>query len=246
MDTEVSQPFVLKKPKSKPPKKFWLYYPLFSIPVLILFLITIYLSFQNGTSGTRRAGLENYTTLFQRYCPTQTCPTCPPAECHSAANSPPRNNNNRNKYYSHNCECRFVRQKAGCFQQITFFMRDYEAILCNSLDWNANLTLRNRNLHNSLVFYNQTQLRQVFGLLDQCFGSGLPCTAYNAAANYNMKEAPISDTCRFHISIPKTLTLCFAKDRFLHEGFINETILSPTDIVFLYQITKFWVPSQKL
>ena len=116
-------------------------------------------------------------------------------------------------------------------------MRNVGAILCSSKAGHSNLTLYGGE---SLVFYNHSQLIKIYELLDRCFGNGIPCTAWKAAAP-EMKRDPFSETCRFHISIPKTLTLCFAKDRFLEQGFINETILSPTDIIFLYQITKFWV-----
>lgn len=153
--------------------------------------------------------------------------------------------NDGNTYSFYECHCNFNYSPAEkysetCFQQLYFKLKRLTAILCEVKSMRSNLIFKKNN--EIVVFYNHTMLEQIFVLLDHCFGNnGLSCTAFSArGAPYDIREDRRSDHCRYHVSIPKTLTICFAKDRFLTNGFVNKTIFDQSDIIYLYQIIKFW------
>lgn len=138
------------------------------------------------------------------------------------------------------CRCRRASDN-GCFRELTFYSDKHNIVYCGgSHPYNDNITIYQHNSKIPGPFYNRTQLEELFIFLHNCLDGGEPCVAFREKAEH-VYEEPNSIMCRYSVSVSNLLTICFAYDDFLSGGFINSTILTRTDIMNIYHVTKDWI-----
>ncbi len=132
-------------------------------------------------------------------------------------------------------------QLCGCFSNtlktFCFGTSRYKWIVCGN-DSLIDLTIRDRTNTKTLIYYNQSSFKELSEYLSWCLSDEESC-----AAIHGVRQQSNSVMCYYYFPLKGLLTLCFSFDRigaFVTGGFINETILTRSDILYLSELSMHW------
>ncbi len=142
-------------------------------------------------------------------------------------------------FSGYECVCREnLDFNSRCLRNIKLYSSKHYTVYClGSRKKEDNITIYDISSGQSKLFYNYQDLQKIFTFLDECLTSGEPCSEFE---KQRIHEEPNSIICRYYVNIYDKMTLCISYDNYISGGFANSTILSRSDVINLYHVTRDW------